>query len=297
MIGISKGQTLAHHSLDEFSLNLAWSPDDQRLCSAGLYDQIDIWEPQRQTGDIQLGNFSGFRWSRNGARLVAWQQGEITVWETSTWTEIQSTQLAGSIQDAIFDHSTDRLIVALENGPICHWSVSGNQIISHHPVACQSIDMHPTKYLIACGNKNAVVILDFNGTQVAKTMVGAEWAEYANHIRWHSSGDGLAIHSTTTGAMAWLGFSENGLARTGVGNAGMSSNGTTGYAQQQQYSNHRHARNLGGNRAGATSAGRKEHYQILLFCGTSSAPSCAATRLAARHSPSYLGNGTISSSC
>jgi len=224
---LKDGQEVSRHPFDEHTLLMSWSPDGRRLASAGLLDHTDIWDPFRKGADLELGAHDGFAWSRDGQRLVAWKDDKATVWDTRDWKILRVIETSSVIRDACVDSGNRRLITALGDATVVQWMIdSGIQHGDSVSVDCVSVDAHPKQHLIVCGKTNVIKVVNLDsGEEIARTMVGAVWAEFAQNCRWHPHGNRVVIHSSSSGATAWLDFKNNGLIRTGQGNVGMSSNG------------------------------------------------------------------------
>lgn len=227
IFSLKDGQEVSRHPFDEYTLLMSWSPDGRRLASAGLLDHSDIWDPFRKSVDLELGPQDGFVWSRDGQRLAAWKGDRATVWDTRDWAVLQTIESSSTIRDACFDYANQRLITALDDASVVQWRLdSGVQHGDSIGVDCVSLDTHPEQPLVVCGKSNVIKVVNLDsGEEIARTMVGAAWAEFAQNCRWHPDGNGVVTYSESSGATAWLDFKNNGLIRTGQGNVGMSANG------------------------------------------------------------------------
>lgn len=223
---LSDGKEISNHTFDEHSLYLDWHRDGQHLCSAGLYDQVEIWNPFKTAADVELGDRTGFRWSRDGSLLAAWDETQLDVFETICWSVVYSTRFPSTIVDATIDSNNSQVITALKLGKIAVDQMNGERRILKSSVKCDSIDAHPSSSLIVCGHRNKVTAIDFaTDSEVSMVSVGADWAGFAEVCRWGHTGRNIYIHSLSNGVSSRLELDSTGLFRRGQGNMGMSHNG------------------------------------------------------------------------
>jgi serine/threonine protein kinase len=226
ILTIADGQEISRHTFEERSLYLDWHHDGQHLCSAGLYDQVEIWNPFRTEANIVLGERKGFRWSRDGNLLVAWQGTQLDVFETICWKTVYSAQFESDVVDATVDSNNSQIISALESGKLAVDDMTGQRRILNNSMKCESIDSHPNSNLVICGHENKVIAIDYEAdTEVSMVSVGADWAGFAEVCRWDNTGRNIYIHSLSNGVSKRLEIDDTGLFLRGQGNMGMSSTG------------------------------------------------------------------------
>jgi WD40 repeat protein len=221
--------------VDRDLAQMAWSRDGSRLFVASPSGQVAAWDARDQQLTEVIGGYTGpvneVAWSPDGKVLaVSYVQGQLSLWDPQTWTVTQTWSGSPAQSLALaWKPSTEKELLAVGGDSVVIWNMA-----SATPVRQLEGDLRLVKALawspkgwqVAAGGVNGSVLIweantgqELRRIDAGHPVDGIAWSpdEQQLIVFWaDSSGEGLDVYDTQTGARLETPWTGSGIAHLAV---------------------------------------------------------------------------------
>ena len=197
-------QNLIHQNiLDEYIIDLAWSPNADYLAAITGNGQVALVNMKADGLWSELGRHrygvNSMKWHPRESLLASGgQDGKLTVWDISSMTTAWSQEIGGWI-DCLSWSSTFQFLASSCGKSLSIWSVSGKheQIWTDHESTISDIEWSPDGSFIAATAKGGITIRGYGSLDSTQQLqwhgcpIKMAWQPTGKHI---AMGDEEAIH-------------------------------------------------------------------------------------------------------
>ena len=193
---ILKQNLIQQDVLDEFIIDLAWSPNGNYLAAITGSGQVALANMKADVAWSELGRH------KQGANCMKWhpresllasggQDGKLTVWETSSMSAAWSKEIGGWI-DCLSWSSLGHFLASSYRKNLSIWSVSGKheQIWTDHESTISDIEWSPDGRFIGATAKGGITIRKYGGLDTTQQL---QWHGVPIKMAWQPNGKHIAM--------------------------------------------------------------------------------------------------------